>query len=38
MYGDSVGLGVTDDGFQVLNSRNCALNLNGYKYSFAVFA
>lgn len=38
MYGDSVGLGVTDDGFQVLNSRNCALNLSGYKYSFAVFA
>ena len=38
MYGDSIGLGVTDDGFQVLNSRNCALNLNGYKYSFAVFA
>ena len=38
MYGDSVGLGVTADGFQVLNSRNCALNLNGYKYSFAVFA
>ena len=37
MYGDSVGLGVTADGFQVLNSRNCALNLSGYKYSFAVF-
>ena len=32
MYGDSIGLGVTDDGFQVLNSRNCALNLSGYKY------
>ena len=26
------------DGFQLLNSRNCALNLSGYKYSFAVFA
>ena len=38
MYGDSVGLGVTADGFQLLNSRNCALNLSGYKYSFAVFA
>ncbi len=38
MYGDSIGLGVTDDGFQLLNSRNCALNLSGYKYSFAVFA
>ena len=37
MYGDSVGLGVTADGFQLLNSRNCALNLSGYKYSFAVF-
>ena len=24
MYGDSVGLGVTADGFQLLNSRNCA--------------
>ena len=36
MYGDSVGLGVTADGFQLLNSRNCALNLSGYKYSFAV--
>lgn len=38
MYGDSVGLGVTADGFQLLNSRNCALNLSGYKYSFAAFA
>ena len=38
MYGDSVGLGVTADGFQLLNSRNCALNLSGYQYSFAVFA
>ena len=38
MYGDSVGLGVTADGFQLLNSRNCALNLSVYKYSFAVFA
>jgi hypothetical protein len=37
MYGDSVGLGVTADGFQLLNSRNCALNLSGYKYAFAVF-
>ena len=35
---DEVGLGVTADGLQLLNSRNCALNLSGYKYSFAVFA
>ena len=37
MYGDQVGLGITDTGFQVLNYRNCALNISNYKYSYAVF-
>lgn len=37
LYGDRNGLCPVEGGFDILNSRNCALNLNGYKYTFAAF-
>lgn len=37
LYDDQNGLIPVEGGFSVLNSRNCALNLSGYKYTFAAF-